>query len=374
MFLAPAFAYLQTTLVDACGPDPGFLCEFVWDQTGSEGLAEFTEFLVRPTKVIMIFLAAWIINRIVRRLIDGTVREITEAQDAKATRPVSAVDDDPKNRVGAFRELAAKRALIASEQAERGRQRAETLGSVLRSVAALIIYTIAGFMALGEFDVNLGPLIASAGIIGIAFGFGAQSLVKDFLSGIFMLVEDQYGVGDIVDVGEAAGVVEEVKLRITKIRDVHGTLWHVPNGEIRRVANKSQEWARAVLDIEVAYDTDLTHAMTVIKRVADTVWEEALPNATVLEEPEIWGVERFGSDAIAIRLVVKVEPAEQWATARELRRRLKDAFDEEGIEIPFPQRTVWINEVPAGEPAPPPADLPKVDFTPVVAAEGEAGV
>lgn len=374
MLFAKTFTLLQTNLSDACGSDPGFLCEFVFDQTGSEGLSEFTDFLVRPVKVILIFVAAWIVNRIVRRIINGTIKEITEAQDAKATRPAVAVDDDPRSRVGAFRELAAKRALIASEQAERGRQRAETLGSVLRSVAALIIYTIAAFMALAEFDVNLGPLIASAGIIGIAFGFGAQSLVKDFLSGIFMLVEDQYGVGDIVDVGEAAGVVEEVKLRITKIRDVHGTLWHVPNGEIRRVANKSQEWARAVLDIEVAYDTDLNHAMTVIKRVADEVWMEALPNATVLEEPEIWGVERFGSDAIAIRLVVKVEPAEQWATARELRRRLKDAFDEEGIEIPFPQRTVWINEVPAPEPSLPPPDLPDTDFTPKVAAEGEVGV
>ncbi|MCP3973289.1 MAG: mechanosensitive ion channel family protein [bacterium] len=373
MLSTPTFVYLQTTLSDACGSDPGFLCEFVWDQTGSEGLAEATEFMVRPVKVILIFLAAWIVNRIVRRLINGTIKEITDAQDAKATRVHEPIDEDPRWRVGAFREIAAKRARLASEQAERGTQRAETLGSVLRSIAALIIYTIATFMALAEFDVNLGPLIASAGIIGIAFGFGAQSLVKDFLSGIFMLIEDQYGVGDIIDVGEAAGVVEEVKLRTTKIRDVNGTLWHVPNGEIHRVANKSQDWARDVLDIEVAYDTDLTHAMTVIKGVADEVWHEALANATILEEPEIWGVESFGSDAIAIRLVVKVEPAEQWATARELRRRLKYAFDEEGIEIPFPQRTVWINNVPSSEPTTPPPDLPEVDFTPVVAAEGEVG-
>jgi small conductance mechanosensitive channel len=275
----------------------------------------------------------------------------------------------------ALRELAARKARLASEQAERGRQRAETLGSVLRSIAALVIYTVATFMALGEFDVNLGPLIASAGIIGIAFGFGAQSLVKDFLSGIFMLVEDQYGVGDIVDVGDAAGVVEEVKLRITKIRDVHGTLWHVPNGEIRRVANMSQEWARAVLDVEVAYDTDLNHAMTVIKRTAVELWEAALPNATVLDEPEIWGVERFGSDAIAIRLVLKVEPGEQWATGREVRRRLKDAFDEEGIEIPFPQRTVWLHDAPVTAAAPPrpTTPIPEQDFTPKAAAEGEVG-
>jgi small conductance mechanosensitive channel len=152
-------------------------------------------------------------------------------------------------------------------------------------LASIIIYTMAALMALAEFDVNLGPLIASAGIVGIALGFGAQSLVKDYLSGIFMLIEDQYGVGDVIDVGDAAGVVEAVSLRTTQLRDVHGTLWHFPNGEIRRVANKSQEWARAVLDVEVAYDTDIARAMSVIKRVTDEVWEEAPDNATILEEP-----------------------------------------------------------------------------------------
>ena len=225
---------------------------------------------------------------------------------------------------------------------------------------------------MSEFDVNLGPLIASAGIVGIALGFGAQSLVKDFLSGIFMLIEDQFGVGDIIDVGPAAGVVEGVSLRTTLIRDVHGTLWHVPNGEILRVANKSQQWARAVLDIEVAYDTDINHAMNVIKQVADAVWEEAPVNATILEEPEIWGVEGFGASAIAIRLAVKVEPGEQWAASREIRRRLKAAFDAEGIEIPFPQRTVWMHEVTEEpEPVPVASREPDIEFEPKAAPEGE---
>ena len=137
---------------------------------------------------------------------------------------------------------------------------------MLRSVAALVIYGLAAFIALGEFDINLGPLIAGAGIAGIALGFGAQTLVRDFLSGIFMLVEDQYGVGDIVDLGDASGVVEEIRLRTTRLRDVHGVVWFIPNGEIRRVANKSQQWARAVLDVEVAYDTDLAHRRSVATR------------------------------------------------------------------------------------------------------------
>jgi len=373
-------AFQQNTLLDACGEDPGFLCELVFDATGSEGLAELTVFLLRPVKVVLILLAAWLLNRIIHRLINRTVDRMVASHDAKLAEAQLAPegdDEDDKDdgwRIEALHRLAERRAERAVEQAERGKQRSQTLGTVLRSIASLIIFTIAGFMSLGEFDVNLGPLIASAGIVGIAIGFGAQSLVKDFLSGIFMLVEDQYGVGDIVDVGEAAGVVEEVKLRTTKIRDVNGTLWHVPNGEIRRVANKSQEWARSVLDVEVAYDTDLTHAMTVIKQVADSLWQDALPNATILEEPEIWGVERFGADSIAIRLVVKVEPAEQWATGRELRRRLKTAFDEEGIQIPFPQRTVWMHQVnDSPEPTAAPT-APKEAFEPKAAPEGEIEV
>ena len=176
---------------------------------------------------------------------------------------------------------------------------------------------------------------------GIALGFGAQSIVRDFLSGFFMLVEDQFAVGDIIDVGEASGVVENISLRTTQVRDINGTLWYVPNGEIHRVANKSQQWARAVLDIEVAYDTDIENASRVIKEVADQVWHEHAANATIIEEPEIWGVEMFGESSIAIRLVCKVEPGEQWMTSRVIRRRVKEAFDREGIEIPFPQRVVW---------------------------------
>jgi small conductance mechanosensitive channel len=192
---------------------------------------------------------------------------------------------------------------------------------------------------------NLGPFIAGAGIVGLAVGFGAQSLVADFIAGIFIIIEDQYGVGDFVDVGTASGTVEQVKFRTTVMRDVHGTVWVVPNSEIRRVGNSSQIWARTVLDVDVAYDTDIDLAASVIKSVADEVWNEGLESATILEEPEIWGVQNFGADAISIRLAVKTEPGEQWATGRVIRARLKKAFDVHGIEIPFPQRTVWVHTV-----------------------------
>ncbi len=213
---------------------------------------------------------------------------------------------------------------------------------MLRSVATAVIYGLAILISLSELEISLGPLVAGAGVAGIALGFGAQAVVRDFLAGIFMIIEDQYGVGDYVDLGDATGIVEEISLRTTRIRDVEGTVWYFPNGEIRRVANKSQHWARTVLDIEVAYDTDLERAMQVIKAAADSVWREGLEDVTMLEEPKIWGVERFGENAIAIRLVVKTEPGEQWATSREIRRRIKDAFDREGIVIPFPQRVMWL--------------------------------
>jgi hypothetical protein len=207
---------------------------------------------------------------------------------------------------------------------------------------SVVIWTIVVITILGVFGVNLGPLIAGAGIIGIAIGFGAQDLVKDFLSGVFMLLEDQYGVGDIIDAGEAAGVVEGVTLRSTRVRDVTGTLWHIPNGEIRRIGNMSQEWARALLDIGVAYGTDVDVASQLILRVATDMAHEDDYQEVFLDEPEIWGVENLGTDSVDIRLVIKTQPGQQYAIARELRRRIKRAFDTAEVEIPFPQRTVWL--------------------------------
>lgn len=333
---------LAQSLGDACGFDPGVVCEIVFRITSNESAARAADsFLAKPVKVLFIFFLAWLLARLARKSIHRTTERWVANREAKEDDPDQHEDD---GLLAATR----RRILHDAAKAERSKQRMRTLSDVLESVASIVIYVIAGMVALAEFSVSLGPFLASAGIVGVALGFGAQSLVKDFLSGIFMILEDQYGVGDVIDAGDATGVVEEVRLRTTQIRDVNGTLWYIPNGEIRRVANKSQAWARTVMDIEVAYDTDLEHAMQTIKRVADELWEEAAEHATILEEPEILGVESFKADAIAIRLVVKVEPAEQWATARELRKRLKVAFDEAGIEIPFPQRTVWVRNQPAG--------------------------
>jgi small conductance mechanosensitive channel len=216
-------------------------------------------------------------------------------------------------------------------------QRAETVGALLKSVASFGIWTLAGLMALGTLGLDLGPLIAGAGIVGVAVGFGSQNLVRDFISGIFMLMEDQYGVGDVVDAGPATGTVEGVGLRTTRLRDVNGTLWHIPNGEIRRVGNRSQGWARALVDVEVAYSTDLDDATRTIERVAHDLYADPHWAPRILETPEVWGVEELGPDGIRVRLVAKTRPLEQWKVARELRARLKVAFDQAGIEVSAPK-------------------------------------
>src|SRR5439155_11376125 len=180
----------------------------------------------------------------------------------------------------------------------------------------------------------LGPLLAGAGIVGVAIGFGAQTLVKDFLSGMFMLIEDQFGVGDVIDAGFASGVVEGVSLRTTRLRDVEGTVWHIPNGEIHRIANKSQDWSRAVLDVQVALGTDLREAERVIKEVADAVWTEERWSTSILEEPEVWGGEGMAANSVTIRLVVKTKPSDQWDLMRVLRERISSAFLAAGIKLP----------------------------------------
>ncbi len=330
----------QEPTVDVCDSGIDVLCRFVLDQTGNERLAQMVDWLMeRPLKVFVIVILAYVVNRLVRRSIRRFVdRMVADREQRHIEREEREVED---GRFADLEDKAVQKARDLLARAERSKQRARTLGTVLESIATFTIYTLAALIALAEFEINLGPLIAGAGIVGIALGFGAQTIVKDFLSGIFMIVEDQYGVGDVVDLGDASGVVETVSLRTTQIRDVEGAVWYFPNGEIRRVANKSQLWARAVLDIEVAYDTDIEHAKQVIKEAADAIWQEHRADATILEEPEVWGVEQLGESSVVIRLVVKTEPGEQWVAGRVIRQRIKEALDAAGIEIPFPQRVIW---------------------------------
>ncbi|MCP4222088.1 MAG: mechanosensitive ion channel family protein [Actinomycetia bacterium] len=317
-------------MTSACGEEPRRLCRWVFEQTDSEAWAGLAEWVVdRPLRVGLILATAFIIIRVLRR-------SVTRFGDQAAAR-------SERERV----QLERGRERGASVEVINGRaeQRAKTVTSVLVSLVTAVVWTVAGLMILGQLGISLAPVLAGAGVLGIMLGFGAQSVVADFLAGIFMLLEDQFGVGDVIDVGEVTGGVEKVSLRVTTIRDVNGTVWHVPNSEIRRVGNLSQLWSRAVLDIDVAYETDLRRAEGVIQRVADDLWHDSdFTSGDILEPPEVWGVQNLGADGIALRLVVKTDPAEQWVIARELRLRIKEAFDEAGIEIPFPQRTVWLRQ------------------------------
>ena len=292
-------------------------------------LTDFTDWLLGPPlKIVLILIAAAVLNRVARRAVK---RSLTRLHTGAV-----------RERMGAMRRRTPAALLETGETSLRAEQRIDALSSVLRTVVTFVIWLVAVLMCLGEVGIDLAPLLAGAGVLGVAIGFGSQSLVRDFLSGMFILIEDQFGVGDIVDLGDASGTVEAVSLRTTRLRAVDGTVWHMPNGEITRVGNMSQHWSRALLDVEVAYDTDLEHARRVIKRVADELWRE---DTSVLDEPEMWGVEQLGASGIALRLVVKTTPSAQWKVSRELRERIKLAFDEEGIEIPFPQQMVWNRSV-----------------------------
>jgi small conductance mechanosensitive channel len=325
------FAQDPSAVDQACGSDdPSFICKRVLDWTnGNEAWAEAADkLLATPATILLILVIAYLANRLVRRAIKRLTAKIN--------------DPEAQDRLRNLKRRAPASIIETGSLSLRSAARAHTLGLVLRSIASTAIWAIATTMILGELGVNLGPLIAGAGIAGVAIGFGAQSLVKDFLAGIFMLVEDQYGVGDIIDAGEASGTVEAVTLRTTRLRDVNGTVWHIPNGTIQRIGNMSQQWARALLDVDVAYGTDVDRAEAAIKAVADGLWQDPDWRGKILEEPEVWGIENLGPDSIAIRLVVKTRPAAQFPVMRELRRRLADAFRAEGIEMPFPQRSVWV--------------------------------
>ena len=236
----------------------------------------------------------------------------------------------------------------------RAEQRATTLGDVLASLVRAVGWTVVALLVLGEIGVNLAPVIAGAGIAGVALGFGAQSLVKDFFTGFFILVEDQYGVGDVIDLGDATGTVEDVSLRVTRLRDTDGTVWFVPNGEIKRVGNTSMEWSRALIDVLVPYESDVRAITGYLQEVAAELHADSEWSELVLEPPEVWGVQAMGSEGITLRVVVKTAPRKQYDVARELRGRITERLRREGVRGPGQTVLVTAGALDAGTPPPPP--------------------
>lgn len=219
-------------------------------------------------------------------------------------------------------------------------QRAQTLASLLGSVAFVVIATIAGLTVLDNF-LDIGPLLASVGVLGLAVSFGAQSLVKDVITGTFMLLESQFGVGDIVRISDVSGQVERITLRTTTLRDLHGVVHIVPNGEITRVSNLTKSWSKAVLDIGVAYRENVDRVIELLREIVDQFHDDDEWSGRVLEPPEVLGVQELADSAVIIRVSLKTLPQEQFGVSRELRRRIKNRFDEEGVEIPFPHMTFY---------------------------------
>jgi small-conductance mechanosensitive channel len=360
------------TLLSSCGANPGVTCQLVWDLSHNRHASAISsEFLSGPAhlllRVVFVVALALVIQAIVHRVINRLTERATHsllpqlrngaaaarraparlAQRRRRGKSASAPGSDDATALGA----AAARGTVtdpageasqgvinsAAAQAERAlvderrKQRVRALGSILRSIASITIFSIASVVILGDLGINLAPLLASAGVVGVAIGFGAQSMVRDYLAGIFMLVEDQYGVGDVITIGDATGTVENVTLRVTRVRDVSGIVWHIRNGSIEQVGNESQGWARAVIDFPVPYEVDLAEIRSLLSGAADELWDDPVWRVVLLDPPEVWGAHEISSKEVTMRIVAKTAPLRQWEVERELRARVKAAIDAAGL-------------------------------------------
>jgi moderate conductance mechanosensitive channel len=332
-------ADLPADLVAACGDEPGWGCEHMYDWTGSKWLSNAVEWvLAKPLTILLILLVAAIAARLVRWLITRTLRRL-----------MAAADGGSSSRLGRHTSSVL---LSAGDDSLRNTARVETLTAVFRSLATALVWFVAMVGVFDVLGVSLGPILATAGILGVALGFGTQQMVRDFIAGFFIVTEDQLGVGDTVDLGGGAkGVVERVSLRATHLRDVEGTVWHVPNGQITRVANRSQEWARALIDVVVPYSADIEVVSEVMKSTADALAADPEFARSITDAPEVWGIQEFSAAGVEVRLVIRTLPAAQFAVLRELRSRLKVAFAQAGVAFAYaggPTHVVLTDERAAG--------------------------
>jgi moderate conductance mechanosensitive channel len=309
----------QTATEPVCGPaeDANWLCTWVLEVSGNEMLARFALVAGTLGRVVLIVVLAFVATRLIRRL-------------------VARFGARMEQRIEQRLEHAHERGAISDTQRFRSRrfQRLHAITGVMRGVIDATIWIIAILLVLSELGVRLQPILAGAGLAGIVIGFGAQQLVRDVLAGIAMLVEDQYGVGDWIEVEGKIGQVERVGLRSTAFRDVDGVVHHVLNGYIQRVGNLSKEWARATFDVPVALDADVPAAKRLIDQVACGLAEDPLWGQDIIGRPEIWGVQSFGPQGLTIRVVIPTLPLRNWEVTRQLRERLKLAFDEVGLRMP----------------------------------------
>lgn len=298
---------------------------FEWTDTNQHWLLEVPIRVV--AYIVVALIARYALHRVIDRATTGRTRKAQREGQEPAKKP--PLLRHLRDRVPAT--LSAKNAI------ERRQQRAQTIGSVLKSTVSILLLIWVVLAILSVLGVNIAPFIASAGVVGLAIGFGAQNLVSDFVSGVFMLLEDQYGVGDVVDLGEAIGEVETVGLRVTTIRDVDGTLWYVRNGEIARVGNMSQDYAVARVEVPVSLTADVVKAERVAAEAAEQAITDSALASKVIGEPEMLGVQELAPDRLTLRMTVTTQPNAQWSVQRRLRREILLAYDENGIDLPYPQ-------------------------------------
>jgi moderate conductance mechanosensitive channel len=360
-------ADVPDSLSGNCGSEPGIACRLAWDVSHSSTATQVVKvYLAGPVSQAGRIAFVLVLALFVRAVINRLIKKVTE-RAATATLAVT-----PNGR--AHREAAA----VEMAGTERREQRALALGSILRSAVSVIVFGIAALTILSILGFNLAPVLASTAVLGVALGFGAQNLVRDYLAGLLMLVEDHYGVGDTINAGVATGTVEAMTLLTTRLRDVNGVVWHIRNGTIDSVGNESQGWSRAVIDYPVPYEEDLSRIRVLMEQAANSLYRERGWKKLMLEKPEVWGAQGLSGREVTMRLVAKTAPMRQLEVARELRARVKAALDAAGVQPTGPD-TILISAPPApaiapstADPVPsqPPAEVELVAEEPV-ADEGE---
>ena len=299
-----------------------------------DALPEGREWLEIPLRILLVLVIGALVLALVRTTITRTVRRIDRGRTMLRQRAKRLIA-----RRGKFSPPATDPVVAA-----RRTLRANTLASVLRSAASLVIILVVITVILTILDINLAPLIASAGVVGVALGFGAQTLVKDYLSGIAILIEDQYGIGDVVDLGDVSGTVEEVGLRITQVRDFNGTLWYMRNGELLRVGNLTQGWSRAIVEVRVDPEEDMSRVQDALRVAASRVAEDPELAPVILGAAVVTGIEDLTAESAMLRILLKTAPARQWEVARALRASVRDVLSAEGISMVLPGQRVLFRQ------------------------------
>lgn len=267
--------------------------------------------LTHGVRIVLILIAMWVAVKIARKIGERVIRMSSDED--------TSLDNERERRV-------------------------KTLVQIITFAAKILIFGVGGMTIIKEIGIDIGPILAGAGILGLAIGFGSQALVKDLVSGFFIIMENQIRVGDVVKIGDNAGLVERITLRTVILRDLDGIVHTIPNGEISTLSNMTYGWSRANLDFGVAYKEDIDKVMRVLDDLGQKMFEEEQYKGVILEKPTVLGLNSLDDSAVTVKMIIKTAPLKQWDVAREFRRRVKNEFDRQGIEIPFPHRTVYVRQ------------------------------